>query len=82
MYSCLKYSSPNSLIVIDEFGKGTADIDGLALLAASVLHFLQREAQCPHLVVSTHFHRLITFLPTSELIKPQVSLRVGIPKNV
>ncbi|KAK7571079.1 hypothetical protein V9T40_014683 [Parthenolecanium corni] len=71
MYSCLKYSSPNSLIVIDEFGKGTADIDGLALLAASVLHFLQRDARCPHVVVSTHFHRLITFLPTSDLIKPQ-----------
>lgn len=73
MYSCLYNSTPNTLIVIDEFGKGTADTDGLALLAACARHFMDRELNCPHILISTHFHSLLTLLPESNLIKAQVN---------
>lgn len=72
MSSCLYNSTPRTLIVIDEFGKGTADVDGLALLAACIQHFLDRGAECPHILVSTHFHTLLSLIPQSPLMKLQV----------
>lgn len=72
MYSCLYNSTPRTLIVIDEFGKGTADVDGLSLLSACVQDFLDREVNCPHILVSTHFHTLLSLIPQSPLIKLQV----------
>ena len=65
-------STPKSLIVIDEFGKGTTEIDGLSLLAASLIHFLERESKCPYILVSTHFHSLPKLLPPSPLVDLQV----------
>ncbi|XP_011405401.2 PREDICTED: mutS protein homolog 5 [Amphimedon queenslandica] len=60
-----------SLILLDEFGKGTATVDGLALLAAVLRHWLKKEEECPHILVSTHFHSLLDqkLLPDSELIE-------------
>lgn len=72
MYSCLYNSTPRTLIVIDEFGKGTADVDGLSLLAASITEFLNRGTDCPHLLISTHFHTLMSLIPQSPLVKSQV----------
>lgn len=72
MYSCLYNSTPNTLIVIDEFGKGTADVDGLSLLYACIRHFIDRNICCPHLLISTHFHSLIAALPPSSLLRSQM----------
>ncbi len=72
MYSCLYNSTANTLIVLDEFGKGTADTDGLALLSSCLRDFLERKESCPHILISTHFHTLANLLPTSPLIKSQV----------
>ena len=74
MYSCLYDSTPRTLIAIDEFGKGTADVDGLALLSASIQNFLDRGENCPHILISTHFHSLLNLIPHSPLIKLQVNL--------
>lgn len=65
-------STPSSLIVIDEFGKGTTEIDGLSLLAASLLHFIERKENCPFVIVSTHFHNLPSLLPETPLVHLQV----------
>jgi hypothetical protein len=35
----LRHATPRSLLLIDEFGKGTASLDGIALLAATVRAF-------------------------------------------
>jgi dsDNA-specific endonuclease/ATPase MutS2 len=43
----------HSLCLIDEFGKGTAPIDGMALLAATVLHF--RKTPPCRVLFTTHF---------------------------
>ncbi|GLG95196.1 DNA mismatch repair protein spellchecker 1 [Gryllus bimaculatus] len=67
MILCLYSSTPNSLIIVDEFGKGTSEGSGLALLAACLQHFLSRGSKCPHVFISTHFHRIINMLPNSPL---------------
>ncbi|XP_063241372.1 mutS protein homolog 5-like [Bacillus rossius redtenbacheri] len=64
-------STPSSLVVIDEFGKGTAELDGLALLTACLRHYLSRGSNCPHVLVSTHFHQITTLLPASPLLSFQ-----------
>merc|ERR1719187_425821 len=52
--------SPRSLLLLDEFGKGTNSIDGEALLA-SVIKFLV-DSSPPLTLVSTHFHNVRSLL--------------------
>jgi len=65
-------STPSSLIIVDEFGKGTTEIDGLALLAACLDHFLGRGVKCPHVLASTHFHDVVNLIQKSKYLKLQV----------
>uniref|UniRef100_A0A672KBF7 DNA mismatch repair proteins mutS family domain-containing protein n=1 Tax=Sinocyclocheilus grahami TaxID=75366 RepID=A0A672KBF7_SINGR len=55
----LNHSTGDSLVLVDEFGKGTNTVDGLALLTASLNNWMRRGPQCPHLLMSTCFHSLI-----------------------
>ncbi|CAF3665860.1 unnamed protein product, partial [Adineta steineri] len=48
-----------SLVLIDEFGIGTNEIDGTALLASLITIWSKAEQACPHVVIATHFHDLI-----------------------
>jgi len=75
MALALQRSSPRSLLVIDEFGKGTSELDGLALLAASLSQLLQQNQDCPLVLVSTHFHSVADLLvdPDSPLLHKQVA---------
>ncbi|ODN73698.1 hypothetical protein L202_07243 [Cryptococcus amylolentus CBS 6039] len=52
----LRGVTERSLVVIDEFGKGTIPSDGAGLLAGTI-EFLLRGV-CPRSVVMTHFHEL------------------------
>ena len=54
----LRNSTPRSLLLIDEFGKGTQSTDGVALLASTIAHLDGRGAKCPRTIVATHFHEL------------------------
>lgn len=72
MALALSCSSPRSLIVIDEFGKGTSELDGLALLSASLNNLLERGDNCPHVFVSTHFHHVTDHLSDSPQLHSQV----------
>jgi DNA mismatch repair protein MSH5 len=74
MALALQRSSSRSLLVIDEFGKGTSELDGLALLAASLNHLLLRRQECPLVLVSTHFHSVTDLLANrdSPLLHKQV----------
>lgn len=59
----LNESTCGSLVVLDEFGKGTSEINGLALLLASISHFVQSPIHLsPHVIISTHFHSLPNLL--------------------
>ncbi|XP_065680146.1 mutS protein homolog 5 isoform X4 [Hydra vulgaris] len=64
-------ATQKSLVIIDEFGKGTASIDGVALLSSTLLYWLQDEINCPSILVSTHFHSIKQILPSSPIIKYQ-----------
>lgn len=60
----LASSSTHSLILIDEFGKGTNSTEGEALLIACVEHLLKRGALSPMAFISTHFEQV------SEMLVP------------
>uniref|UniRef100_A0A8C7H4C7 MutS protein homolog 5 n=1 Tax=Oncorhynchus kisutch TaxID=8019 RepID=A0A8C7H4C7_ONCKI len=71
MAHALNHSSGHSLVLIDEFGKGTNTVDGLSLLAASISHWLKRvPAEVPHILLATNFHSLLQLglLPSSGLL--------------
>ncbi|XP_062322042.1 mutS protein homolog 5 isoform X5 [Osmerus eperlanus] len=71
MAHALNHSTGESLVLIDEFGKGTNTVDGLSLLAASVSHWLKRvPAEVPHVLLATNFHSLLQLglLPSSSLL--------------
>ncbi|XP_023239367.1 mutS protein homolog 5-like isoform X4 [Centruroides sculpturatus] len=73
MSVALHYATSNSLVIIDEFGKGTEAMDGLALLASSLQFWLKENVNCPHCFVSTHFHSLLNIVNSSEQLCYQVS---------
>lgn len=54
----LSLASRRSLIVIDEFGKGTESYDGAGLAAGVFEHLLGRGAECPKVLGATHFHEI------------------------
>ncbi len=57
--SAVRASTSRSLLLVDEFGKGTAEVDGQALLAASLRYLLNNDRdRCPITLVSTHFHNI------------------------
>lgn len=63
MSVALNESTSRSLVIIDEFGKGTFEINGLALLLASISNFVHRPFNVmPHVIISTHFHSLPNLL--------------------
>ncbi|XP_021164522.2 mutS protein homolog 5 [Fundulus heteroclitus] len=71
MALALNSSTGNSLVLIDEFGKGTNTVDGLSLLAASVSFWLKKSLEdVPHILLATNFHSLMQLglLPTSGML--------------
>ncbi|CAL8290801.1 unnamed protein product [Merluccius merluccius] len=71
MAHAINSSTGNSLVLIDEFGKGTNTVDGLSLLAASISHWLKEvPGQVPHVLLATNFHSLLQLglLPSTNLL--------------
>ncbi|EGY18511.1 DNA mismatch repair protein mutS [Verticillium dahliae VdLs.17] len=63
---CLKSASPRSLVLVDEFGKGTASDDGAGLMAALVNHFVSLRTKTPRVLAATHFHEIFEGRHVSE----------------
>lgn len=59
----------NSLILLDEFGRGTTNDVGLSLLVATLKKFSDHGCNCPHVVVNTHYQNVAHFLPETEIIE-------------
>lgn len=59
--SAVDNATDQSLVVIDEFGKGTKPEDGLALLVSIMTYFLKETR--PTVMIASHFHSLKHFLP-------------------
>ncbi|KAL3090865.1 hypothetical protein niasHS_007240 [Heterodera schachtii] len=73
MSRAIAKSDENSLLIIDEFGKGTMTEVGLALLASCLNYWLEGPVErCPHVFVSSHFHALSNLLrDPSKLLRFQ-----------
>lgn len=48
-----------SLIILDEFGRGTSHLDGISLLASTINFFIRQRQECPMVLISTHFHEIL-----------------------
>ncbi|GAV50260.1 hypothetical protein ZYGR_0U01160 [Zygosaccharomyces rouxii] len=57
MAKCLSLATEKSLILVDEFGKGTDIADGPALFG-SVISVSSKDQRCPRIIGCTHFHEL------------------------
>ncbi|XP_074092789.1 mutS protein homolog 5 isoform X3 [Macrotis lagotis] len=64
-------ATERSLVLIDEFGKGTNTVDGLALLASLLRHWVSQGPSCPQIYVATNFLSLIQLqlLPPGPLVE-------------
>ncbi|KAH8735372.1 muts domain V-domain-containing protein [Ilyonectria robusta] len=51
-------STSQSLVLVDEFGKGTNADDGSGLFASLLNHFLALGRNSPRLLVATHYHEI------------------------
>lgn len=71
MSEALRDATERSLVVVDEFGKGTELVDGMALLCSCLSFWIDKGNSCPHVLVSTHFHSIIhqQLLPESPMVK-------------
>ncbi|KDE06931.1 hypothetical protein MVLG_02818 [Microbotryum lychnidis-dioicae p1A1 Lamole] len=52
----LRNATPRSLLLLDEFGKGTESNDGAGLFCATLQHLVDRGPQAPRTLAATHFH--------------------------
>ncbi|GJQ08266.1 hypothetical protein GpartN1_g57.t1 [Galdieria partita] len=56
----LRASTNQSLLIIDEFGKGTMASNGMALLSATLLTFLEMKEKMPTIFCATHMYDILT----------------------
>lgn len=54
----INHVTHRSLVLIDEFGKGTNANDGAGLMTALLAHFRSLEDARPKVLVATHFHEI------------------------
>lgn len=66
-------ATDRSLVIIDEFGKGTSQYDGIALFTSILKHWLAKGDACPFVLAATHFHSIfkLKLLPATPLAKYQ-----------
>jgi DNA mismatch repair protein MSH5 len=58
----IKFATRRSLILVDEFGKGTRPDDGAGLMASLLDYFSSLGPERPRVVAATHFHEIFEFL--------------------
>jgi len=66
--SILHQAGPRSLVVVDEIGRGTATLDGLAI-AWATLEALHNATRC-RVIFATHFHELAQLTAELPRLKP------------
>jgi DNA mismatch repair protein MutS len=66
----LHQAGPRSLVIVDEIGRGTATLDGLAI-AWAVLEALHSQLRC-RTIFATHFHELAQLTATLHRLAPHM----------
>jgi DNA mismatch repair protein MutS len=64
----LRRSTERSLLLIDEIGRGTGTVDGLAIAQAICEYLLERETRGPLVLFATHFHELVALADRWPLV--------------
>ncbi|KAI9890703.1 MAG: MutS protein msh5 [Vezdaea aestivalis] len=80
----LTLATNRSLILIDEFGKGTNSCDGAGLACGVFEYLLNLGSQRPKVIAATHFHEIFEarFLsPRPELMLGQMEVRVDMAED-
>ncbi|ROW11409.1 hypothetical protein VMCG_01390 [Cytospora schulzeri] len=54
----INFATRRSLILVDEFGKGTNAMDGAGLVTALLNHFVNLGDEAPKVLAATHFHEI------------------------
>lgn len=75
----INFATRRSLVLIDEFGKGTNSLDGAGLVTAVLDHFTSLGPERPKVLAATHFHEIFEgqFLEeTSELAFGHMDVRL------
>eukprot|EP00041_Stephanoeca_diplocostata_P034891 m.1211019 g.1211019 ORF g.1211019 m.1211019 type:complete len:137 (+) comp24593_c1_seq17:193-603(+) len=67
----VKYSTRSSLVILDEFGKGTMSVDGVSTFCAVLNEFMNRKEDCPTVLLSSHFHEIFSknLIPTCSFME-------------
>ena len=65
----LRRATDRSLLLIDEIGRGTGTVDGLAIAQAICEYLLERETRAPMALFATHFHELVDLAQRWPLVE-------------
>ena len=74
----LRRSTRRSLLLIDEVGRGTGTVDGLAIAQAISEYLLDQETRAPMVLFATHFHELVAL---AERWPPVVNFHITAVEN-
>ncbi|OTB16046.1 hypothetical protein K445DRAFT_351925 [Daldinia sp. EC12] len=75
----VNFATRRSLVLIDEFGKGTNSLDGAGLVTAVLDHFTSLGPERPKVLAATHFHEIFEgqyLVETPELALGHMEIRV------
>jgi DNA mismatch repair protein MutS len=64
----LRRATDRSVLLIDEIGRGTGTVDGLAIAQAICEYLLERESRAPMALFATHFHELVALADRWPLV--------------
>ncbi|KAK8019771.1 hypothetical protein PG990_004909 [Apiospora arundinis] len=77
----MNFATRRSLVLIDEFGKGTNSQDGAGLLTALLCHFTGLGLERPKVLAATHFHEIFEnglLRESAELAFAHMDVRVDL----
>lgn len=65
----LRNAHSNSLVLLDELGRGTTSDVGFSLLIGILKKFCNQGHGSPHVIVNTHYQNISKFLPGNEILE-------------
>lgn len=74
----LHHATPNSLIILDEIGRGTSTYDGLSIAWAVIEHIHNADELKSRTLFATHYHELI---PIVDLMDGASNLHVSVSEE-
>ncbi len=65
----LRHATQNSLVILDEIGRGTSTYDGLAIARAVVEYLHNNKRCCAKTLFATHYHELVELARTLPRVR-------------